>query len=272
VVTRQDCEVFVISISAEGIKPFLDSPDIAENIKVYPIIGSTNREAREQAVRNPVHGTVIIADCQTQGKGRFDRVFFSPPGSGLYMSFVLFSDIMGFANPTAITAYAAVRVCEAIDSVCDINMSIKWVNDIYLNRKKIGGILAEAITDSNSHGAVKIILGIGINVSTKTNDFPEEIRRGVSSLYPEGNPSISRNLLAAAIINRIILTDAPDEREVLSRYKERLFILGSDITVVQGNKAYEAKALDINEYGHLIVKMKDGQLRALLSGDVRLEL
>ena len=258
------------SVSAEGIGPFLYQSKFAENIRVFPTIDSTNREAKDQALHEAAHGTVIIADSQTQGKGRFGRAFFSPPGGGLYMSFILSADRLGFANPTAVTVYAAVCVCEAVEAVCGMKPSIKWVNDIFLNGKKICGILAEATTDVDNRGAGKIILGIGVNVSTKTVDFPEELRSAVSSLYPDGNARISRNQLAAEIINRILAADRPSETEIFERYRNRLFILGSYVNVIQGKEEYRARALDIDGDGHLLVQMGNGEIRTLLSGEVRL--
>ena len=258
-------------ISAAGIKPFLQAPVMAENIRVYEILDSTNREAKDRALNKAVYGTVIIAESQTQGRGRFDRAFFSPPGGGLYMSFILFPGIMGFSNPHVITAYAAVCVCEAIEGVCGMKPSVKWVNDIFLNNKKICGILAEAITDPESRDAGRIILGIGINVSTKTGDFPGDLRQYASSLYPDGSPQISRNLLAANIINRILAADRPCEAEIFEQYKKRLFMLGSEVTVIQGKDQYTAKALDIDGDGRLLVKTGGGEIRALMSGEVRVK-
>ena len=258
------------TISALGIKPYLVSPEVAENIKVYAAIDSTNREAKDRAVNNAVHGTVIISDRQTHGKGRLNRSFFSPAGSGLYMSFILYSQCLRFENPTAITAFAAVCVCDAIEIVCNLKPSIKWVNDIFLNGKKVGGILTEAIPDREEPGANKFILGIGINVCTVQNDFPEAIRQHTRSLYPDGYTLMTRNELAAEIINRILLSGIPSEAELYERYRNRLFMLGSNVTVIQGNEQYEAIALDINSNGCLLVKTVNGNIKTLSSGEVRI--
>jgi len=258
-------------ISAEAIKPYLIFPCFAENIKVYPAVDSTNREAKEQAADGAVHGTVIIADRQTQGKGRFNRDFYSPPGSGLYMSFILFQNAMGFTSPTAVTVYAAVCACEAIEKACAVNPVIKWVNDLYLYGRKIAGILAEATYDSNNRGIDKIILGIGINISTKNEDFPEDIRQRAGSLCPEGHLPVSRNILAAGIINRILSPEKPKEPEIMKRYRKRLFMLGYDVIVSQGNERYKAKALDIDESGCLLVQREDGEILKLLSGEVSIQ-
>jgi len=258
-------------LSAEGIKPFL-RPSLSADMQVYSEIDSTSREAKAQAISNAAHGTVILSDCQTDGKGRFGRAFFSPPHTGLYMSFVLQAGIIGFANPTAITAYAALCVCEAIEAACGIQPSIKWVNDILLHGKKIGGILTEAITDFESGGTHEIILGIGLNVSTPPSAFPAAIQAQAGALYPDGNPPVTRNQLAAEIINRLLAPEMPGEAELFARYKQRLCMLGADITVTQGTDTYAAKALDINETGHLIVQTDSGETRTLSSGEISISL
>jgi BirA family biotin operon repressor/biotin-[acetyl-CoA-carboxylase] ligase len=254
-------------ISAESIKNYLSFPNLAENIKVYSEIDSTNREAKSLASKKANHGTVIISDYQTEGKGRFNKNFFSPSGRGIYMSFILDSNYISFSNPTAITAYAAVSVCESIENVCDIKPSIKWVNDIFFRGKKIGGILTEAITDSETRSIGKYILGIGINVSTKYHDFPEAIRDSAGSLYSDGYVPITRNKLAAEIINLILLS-TPNEKEVFEQYRKRLCMLGARITVFQGKSSFEAKAIDIDENGYLIVELEDGIVKTLFSGEI----
>lgn len=256
-------------LSIEGIKPFLLSPDFAANMKVFTEIDSTNREAKAEAIAGAAHGTVILANRQTSGKGRRNREFFSPSDSGLYMSFILSADTVGFVNPTVITAYAALCVCETIEMVCGLVPSIKWVNDIFLDGKKIGGILTEAITEFESRSIREIIVGIGINISTKAEDFPEPLRDIAGSLFPAGNAPITRNRMAGEIINRILCADKPSEACMFEQYKKRLFMLGTDITVIGESESYIARALDINEQGHLIVQTQSGEIKTLLSGEVR---
>ena len=256
-------------ISVEGISPHLASFNLAENITIYSEIDSTNREAKSRAINNAVHGTVIIANYQTLGQGRYGRDYFSPPNSGLYMSFILYAHEIVFNDPTIITVYAALSVCEAIENVCNLRPSIKWVNDIFLNGKKIGGILTEGITVFENRSIGAIILGIGLNISIKSEDFPEEIRNQATSLYPDGNPQVKRNRLAAEIINRILVADIPEEAELLEQYKKRMFMLGANVTVVQGNEKYEAKALDVDESGYLIVQTKDGDIKKIASCEVK---
>lgn len=255
-------------LSAEGIKPFLLFADAAENIYVYPTMDSTNREAKAQAVNRAVHGTVILSDGQTGGRGRQGRAFFSPPGSGLYLSIVLRAEEMNFSSPTDITFHAAVCVCEAVESLYGLKLAIKWVNDLFLEGKKVGGILTEAITDLESRSLSEIILGIGLNVCTRQEDFPEELRETAGSLYPEGGAPVTRNRLAAEILNRVLFSGTGEGKELFRRYKERLFILGQRIIVKQGRDQYEATALNITEKGSLIVQTPDGKKQTLSSGEV----
>jgi len=265
-------------LAKEGIKPFLLSSDLANNIQVYAEINSTNREAKAQAIAGAPHGTVILAEQQISGRGRRDRAFFSPPGSGLYMSFILHSGVLGFHNPTTITAYAALCVCEAIEKACGLKPAIKWVNDIFLNGRKICGILTEAITVFENQHIHEIILGIGINVNTKPEDFPEPLQDIAGSLYPDGKAQTTRNRLAAEIINQLLYADKPSEAQLFEQYKARLFMLNTDVTVVQGEgkeekaentEKYMAKALDIDEHGRLIIQMPDGTTKTLVSGEVK---
>lgn len=259
-------------LSAPGIKPFLSekSSAYAEKIKIYKSLESTNKTAKEMAVSGAEHGTVVIADSQTMGRGRYSRSFFSPSG-GLYMSVVLRPESLPFEKPLSVTAFAAVSVCEAIESISEIKPTIKWVNDIFIDGKKACGILTEAVTDIESGGLDWIVLGIGINVCISGEDFPEELRSTAISIFPDKKISGVRNKLAAEIINRLLGRETlPSEAEIYKKYKERLMMLGKEITVIQNNVEYKAVASDIDAAGHLIVKNKNGEVITLYSGEIRL--
>lgn len=259
-------------VSIPGIKPFLSEKcrPYADKIQIYKSLESTNKTAKELAVAGAEHGTVVIADCQTMGRGRYSRSFFSPSG-GLYMSMVLRPEGLHFANPTAVTAFAAVSVCEAIERVSQKVPSIKWVNDIFIDGKKVSGILTEAVTDFESGGLDWVVLGIGINVHIRTEDFPGDLQSSATSVYPdEGVPGV-RNKLSAEIINRILGCETvPSEREIFQKYKKRLMILGKKVTVLQNQTEYQATAMDIDSVGHLIVKNENGEIMTLSSGEIRI--
>lgn len=259
-------------VSIPGIKSFLSekSQPYADKIQIFKSLESTNKTAKEMAVAGAEHGTVIISDCQTMGRGRNSRHFFSPSG-GLYMSIVLRPEILHFENPTAVTAFAAVAVCEAIESISEKVPKIKWVNDIFIDGKKVCGILTEAVTDFESGGLDWVVLGIGINVSVRTEDFPGDLQSIAASIYPgEKMPGV-RNKLSAEIINRILgFETLPRETEIFEKYKKRLMMLGKEITVIQNQMEFKATAMDVDSAGHLIVKRENGEIITLFSGEIRI--
>ena len=259
-------------LSIPGITPFLSekSQPYANQIQIYKSLESTNKTAKEMAVAGAEHGTVIISDCQTMGRGRYSRNFFSPSG-GLYMSLVLRPNVLHFENPTSVTAFAAVAVCEAIESISNKVPEIKWVNDIFMDGKKVCGILTEAVTDFESGGLDWIVLGIGINVSIRTEDFPSDLQSIATSLYPDEKMPGVRNKLSAEIINRILGFEIPPkETEIFEKYKKRLMVLGKKITVIQNQMEYRATAIDVGSVGHLIVKKESGEIITLSSGEIRI--
>jgi len=257
-------------ISAEGITPFLSNHNPPEHIHVFGSLASTNKTAKEMIMVGIEHGTVIIADSQTAGKGRHGRAFHSPPGHGIYMSTILHSEQLWFKTPTLVTAFAAVSVCESIEAISDKNPQIKWVNDIYLNNRKICGILTESVMVS---GTQWTIIGIGINFSTPSAEFPEELRNIAGSVFADGNPTVTRNRLIGEIMNRIISPDKRySDKELLDVYKKRLMMLGRSITVMGGGTAYAATAVDIDDAGRLIVRSVDGKLRPLSAGEISISI
>ena len=258
-------------VSIQGIKPFLSpqSKLYAENIKIYKTLESTNKTAKEMAVAGAEHGTVIIADSQTKGRGRYSRSYFSPSG-GLYMSIILHPEVLNFENPTSVTAFAAVAVCEAIESISEKTPKIKWVNDILIDGKKVCGILTEAVTDFESGSLDWIVLGIGINVYIKTEDFPDDLQSLATSIFPNEKMFGVRNKLSAEIINRILGYDiTPREAEIFRKYKNRLAMLGNQVTVIQNKNEYKAAVIDIDAAGHLVVKNENGEIITVSSGEIR---
>ncbi|MDR3354560.1 MAG: biotin--[acetyl-CoA-carboxylase] ligase [Synergistaceae bacterium] len=254
-------------LSIQGLLPYLSNENFAEKIRIYKSLESTNKTAKEMAVNGCEHGTVIIADEQTAGRGRYGRSFYSPAGSGLYMSFVLRSQFLDLPSPTMITAAAAVAVCRVIETAAGKKPAIKWVNDILLNDKKICGILTEAVTDFESGGIDWIVAGLGINVDTK--DFPGDLSQSAASIFPDKTDGAVRNRLAAEIVNAFLSSgEWLNDGETYREYKDRLTLLGRAITVMRANETFEAIALDVDETCRLIVKRQDGTIAALSSGEV----
>lgn len=231
----------------------------------YETIDSTNRVAKEMAADGATHGTVITADYQTAGRGRFGRQFFSPAGNGIYMSMIVSPLELGLTTPTLITAFAAVVVCDAVNKICGKQPKIKWVNDIFLEGKKICGILTESVT-----GAETVVLGIGINFSTPKGGFPDGIDSTAGAIFSEDTheePHPSRESLIQSIITTV-LAGCHSNEEMLAEYKSRMFILGQTLTVLAPGESYEAVAIDVDDIGMLVIKKPNGEVVKLSSGEV----
>lgn len=256
-------------LSVSGMLPFLSDKKTAGKIHIHPSLESTNKTAKELAAAGAAYGTVVMAECQSAGRGRRGRSFFSPPAHGIYMSFILRPSPRHRAYaPTLITLYAAVSVCGALESAAQKKPQIKWVNDIFLNGRKVCGILTEAVTDFESGGMRWAVVGIGVNFTAPESGFPEELRDTAGAVF-SGEPSVTRNRLAAEIINRMAdFENRFDGKETLGEYKKRLITLGKKVQISNSNETYEALAVDIDEAGRLIVKKDDGQIQPLSSGEV----
>ncbi|MCL2053070.1 MAG: biotin--[acetyl-CoA-carboxylase] ligase [Oscillospiraceae bacterium] len=257
-------------LSVQGMLPFLSGKGMSAKISVHPCLESTNITAKELATAGAESGTVVIADSQTAGRGRYERSFFSPPGCSIYMSFILRPAQVEL--PTLVTSYAAVSVCEAIEAATGKTPKIKWVNDVFLDGKKICGILTEAITDFESGNMPWIVVGIGVNFKYPEGGFPEEIKNSAGAVFSE-KPAITRNQLAAEITNRMLNFEARAEnKELLCEYKRRLMMLGKRVFVTGLKESFEATAEDIDDTGALIVKKDNGETLSLSSGEISLKM
>ncbi len=261
-------------LSSQGIAPYLNDKDIADKIVVHKTLSSTNQTAKLYALDGAEHGTVILSESQTSGRGRLGRSFFSPANTGIYMSIIL-RPKLAVADSVLITTAVSVAICNAIDTVTGIHAQIKWVNDIFVNNKKVCGILTEAVTDFESGNVEFIVIGIGLNFNTAISDFPTEIQDIAGSLYNKKPNVISRNQLIAEIINQVYdVCNNLDEKKYLIEYKKRSLIVGKEIEVIHLNNNSDKKtfavAIDIDDNGCLIVRNQDGSLSTLNSGEVQI--
>lgn len=229
---------------------------------------STNRYLKELAAAGATEGTVVIANKQSAGRGRLGRSFFSPEEKGIYMSILLCPKIE-LQRSVLITSMAAVAVARAIERVCGITAQIKWVNDIFLNRKKVCGILTEAGINSTDGTLDYAVLGIGINVGAM--EFPEELKEIATSVSNECGFPVEKEALLEEILKELeywypTLWDG----SFLAESKARSILLGKDILVVDVNAeggSYMAKAVDLDELGHLMIE-RNGVREVLNSGEV----
>ena len=255
-------------ISAEGIIPYLKDDYCNVPIYSYKTLESTNKTAKELTFKDASHGTVIISEEQTAGRGRLGRSFYSPKNSGIYMSIILKPNLT-IADSVLITTAASVAVCRAIEKTTGIEAKIKWINDIVLNNKKVCGILTEASTDFESGTIENIILGIGINFNTACEDFPDEIQNTAASLFSKENSKISRNVLCAAIINEVLsMSDNLKGHKFINEYKKRSIVLDKDIIFIRNGVSTKAHAIDIQDDGSLVVEKENGEITILNSGEI----
>lgn len=232
---------------------------------------STNSVLKELAMTGAPEGTVVIADKQSAGRGRLGRSFFSPEGAGIYMS-VLLRPQIELQKSVRITSMAAVAVACAMEKESGLFAQIKWVNDVFLNAKKVCGILAEA--GFTPEGALDyVVLGIGVNVGRM--EFPDELKEIATSVNNEcGYEKVSRNELIAAILNEIeAWYPTIKDGSFIEENRRHSILLGRDILVLgtDGNASYKAKAVDLDDMGHLIIE-RNGKREELNSGEVSIRL
>ena len=231
----------------------------------YETVGSTNTELTELIRQGAAEGTVVLARQQTAGRGRLGRRFESPEGKGIYLSLVLRPGLP-MTEAQTVTVSAAVAVCRAVKRLCGLDLGIKWVNDLYYNGKKVCGILTEAGADIESGQLEWLVVGIGLNLTSRPEDWPEELRPIAGSLYPGGPAPVSRAALAGAIARELLgLCPAFD---CLDEYRARCFVPGHWVTVCTGTESYAAKAVAIDDAGRLIVQREGGRTEMLCHGEV----
>lgn len=232
---------------------------------LYNTLASTNQTAKQLALENAPHGTLVLAAEQTAGCGRLGRGFCSPAGAGIYMT-VLLRPALQAADALPLTTAAAVAVCRAVEEKCGKSLAIKWVNDLYYNGKKVCGILTEAATHFESGELEWVAVGIGLNLTTTAAELGTALAPIATSLYPEGDAPISRAALAGEIA-RQLLALAPDYN-ALPNYKTRCFTPGHWVTVQSGHESYPAKAIAVDDAGRLLIERENGRQETLSHGEV----
>ena len=250
----------------EALRRYLENPDV--QIVLYDTVSSTNRAAKELAAdKRAGHGSFVIARQQTEGRGRKGKSFFSPKDAGLYMSVVLYPR-HSLEESLKMTAVAAVAVYRAVRKVCGIRLGIKWVNDLYLEDKKVCGILTEAVTDIESGQIQFAVIGIGLNLYPPEGGYPGELSGTASALCPsEAEMGFDPNRLAAEIVNELLRSVA--DLQIPEEYREASIVLGRTITVCgPGEDRKQVRAVEILEDGRLVVEDQEKNRTALRFGEV----
>jgi BirA family biotin operon repressor/biotin-[acetyl-CoA-carboxylase] ligase len=255
-------------LTYEELEPYLDTDFIGRNLIHFDTLDSTNSKAKQLA-DNTSDGTILISEEQTSGRGRLGRSWISPKHKGVWMSIVLKPDLnpMEAVKLTQLAAAAVVLGSRELG----IETLVKWPNDIVINHKKTCGILTEMSAELTRINYV--VVGIGINVNIDEAEFPEDIKEIATSLKIETGASINRQALVGKILNNfeklyIKFALKNDMVSSLKVCRENSALLGKHINVIKRDGSLEAKALDIDEEGRLLVEYPDGTKEFIVSGEV----
>lgn len=248
-------------LTAEEIKKYCDAC-----VKVFDSVTSTNDICKNAGINGESEYTVFLARSQTAGKGRLGRSFYSPHGSGIYMS-ILLCPSYDDERLRYLTAMAAVAVAEAIDEVTKAQSQIKWVNDVYIEDRKCVGILTESVSGG---GRLNVAIGVGINVTEPKNGFPQEISDRAGAVA--GDVSAINELAGKAINNILREYREFDKGSLLRRYRERCITVGHEVTVVSGSAETPAYCLRVNDDFGLDVEYKDGTVASIFTGEVSVRI
>ncbi len=258
-------------LNKESVEYYLGSFKDKLNLIVLDTVSSTNDYLKELAAKGAPDGTTVISLNQSKGKGRLGRSFYSPENTGVYLS-ILLRPKLSLSECLLLTTAAAVAVAEAVENVSGKKAMIKWVNDVFLNNKKICGILTEASTDIESGGLSYAVVGIGVNICEPSGGFPDEIKDIAGAVFESGD-NAPRAKLAADIIKRFYyFYETLPERTFLNGYTKRSFLLGKKVKVINGENISPATALEIDRDCRLLVRFENGEEKWLSSGEVSVKL
>lgn len=256
-------------LSEEGIRKGLREELKDIDIIVYDEIDSTNTEAKRRLYSSDVKDfTVIVSDMQKGGRGRTGKSFASPKGSGVYFSIILHpKDFYDFSYFDLTTVKAAVAVVEGIKEATGKVAQIKWVNDLFINGRKICGILSELDADFESRSVKSVIVGIGINVNEPKDDSFKDLKDIAGYIGTD----VIRNEILSSILNDFYENNyVKKDKEIIEYYKNHSLVIGKDLTFELNGKKYTAKGFDINDKGNLIVDTGEKKI-TLSSGEVSIK-
>jgi len=256
------------TLSDIEIKFHLDTKYIGHKVTCYGSVQSTNDIAKEMAEKGASSGTVVIADQQTKGRGRFGRSWQSPPGCGASISIILRPDFPP-ENAPGISLIVALALTETLNELCPGIARIKWPNDVLLNGKKTAGILTELAAGKNK--IEYMVVGVGININQSPGDFVEEIRSLATSINIATGQKINRAELVGKFLNQFEKEYLEYSDNLLTNSLDRLrnysSLIGQTLSVLLGKRTITGKAVDINKDGALVIE-QNGELIALNCGEV----
>jgi BirA family biotin operon repressor/biotin-[acetyl-CoA-carboxylase] ligase len=257
------------ALSIREIEEGLAPKRLGPSFHYFPELDSTNNYARALAERGAPEGSIVIAEQQTQGRGRLGRRWVSPPYVNLYCSIIL-RPTSRPAHAPQITLTAAVALADAIAGFSPVAPAIKWPNDILAGGKKLAGVLAEVV--SSSHRVEFVILGIGVNLNFTLEAMPAEIRQGATSLSVLAGKSVSREDFLRRLIHDLDrcygILEEKGFAGIAPLWDVRFALRGRCVRVEMTDRTMVGRALGIGMDGTLIIQSPDGERHRIFAGDV----
>ena len=236
------------------------------SLEYFSCIDSTNSYLKRMVMDGASDGTVAVADAQSAGRGRMGRTFQSPAGKGLYLSMLLRPAVSAQKLMRA-TGMAAVAAARAVEKVSGVKVGIKWTNDLVLNGRKLCGILAETVMQGSE---TALVLGVGVNVCHRREDFDGEVADIATSLAMEG-VRVDRSRLAAALIEELRRLGDDLDGDIgtyVGAYRERCVTIGQEVRLMWTEGQERAAALDIDDQFGLVVRKENGEISTVRTGEV----
>jgi BirA family biotin operon repressor/biotin-[acetyl-CoA-carboxylase] ligase len=241
------------------------SRTIGKKIHYFDYLSSTMDLAMQLGMKGAANGTLVLAESQVKGRGRLGRSWFSPKYKGIYLSLILRPKILPAACPI-LTLMSAVSICEAVKEVLDLDLQIKWPNDVLIHHKKVAGILTEMNAEVDKVNFV--VIGIGLNVNNDKRSLVDQ----ATSLKQEQGQEISRLVLLRELLRRMennyFLLEDKGSQEIINKWRSFTLTLGTRVKVSCQNKHIEGQATDIDQDGSLLIRKDSGLIQRISSGDV----
>lgn len=240
-----------------------------QEIIYFDEVDSTNAQARLMAAQGAPEGTLVLAEKQISGKGRKGRTWFSPPGYGIYASLIL-RPAMPPSDVPGITLITAIAAAESLSALTNLPVKIKWPNDILVNKNKLAGILTEISTEMDA--VDYIIVGIGLNVNTPSEAFPEHVKSIATSVFAESGRTLSRVNVLKAFLRQYEACYIQFKQEGFAglrrRWKNMTDIIGKNVRIEKIDTTLAGKVVDVDNDGILVLRDDTGRMHRIFSGDV----
>lgn len=252
------------SISKEYIEKELSGS--LYKIEVEQSVTSTNSIMKDRAKKEGGEFSVLIASHQSSGRGRLGRSFHSPSDTGLYMSILL--KPQDKSNPLFITTDAAVCCASVFERMSKKKALIKWVNDIYIDNRKVCGILTEGAAGENGYA----VLGIGINVTPPEDGFPEDIKDRAGCVFDKAVPFLREKVAVEILKEFYKIYTCGNRSNLLCEYRERSMVIGKEIEIIKDDTHEKALVLSIDEDYSLVIKKQNGDIVRKNSGEISIKI